>query len=542
MSYELSILIPARNEMFLARTIQDILENKTGSTGIIVGLDGQLSEPPIASHPDITIVYMSQSIGQRAMTNRLCRLSKAKYVMKVDAHCAFAKGFDTTLMADMQDNWTVAPTMRNLHVFDWVCPQGHRRYQGPSGPCEVCGEATERDIVWNPKQSPESTAYRFNKDLEFKYWGEYKARQQGDIVDSLSLQGSCFMMTREKYWELNICDENWGSWGGQGAEVALKTWLSGGEVKINKKTWYAHLFRTQGGDFGFPYPNPGNEQKKAKDSLRDTFLNDKWPLAKIKLNDLLEKFAPVPDWHDTTVRENRTVGKPKKGVVYYTDSELDESIAELVRRQILKGIKEKHIVSVSLKSLNFGNNIALFLERGHLTMAKQILAGLEASDADVIFFCEHDVLYHPKHFDFIPPDRNKVYYNVNVWKVRSDGHAVKVDDCRQLSGLVAYRDVLIKHFQERVKRIQEQGYSNAIGFEPGTHNREERIDDLKSDIYSAEFPNVDIRHDSNLTPTKWSPDEFRNKKYAEGWTESHVTELDGWPFTESDFRKILQSI
>jgi len=54
------------------------------------------------------------------------------------------------------------------------------------------------------------------------------------------------MCTREKYWELDICDESWGSWGGQGAEVSLKTWLSGGEVKVNKNTWYAHHHKTQG--------------------------------------------------------------------------------------------------------------------------------------------------------------------------------------------------------------------------------------------------------------------------------------------------------
>ncbi len=34
---------------------------------------------------------------------------------------------------------------------------------------------------------------------------------------------------------------------------------------INKKTWYAHMFRTQGGDFGFPYPISGRDQKKAQD-------------------------------------------------------------------------------------------------------------------------------------------------------------------------------------------------------------------------------------------------------------------------------------
>ena len=133
-----------------------------------------------------------------------------KYVMKVDAHCAFAQGFDRIMLEDMQDDITMAPLMRNLHAFDWVCPDGHRRYQGPSGPCQeeiierdpdgieskrTCGKPTTMDVVWIAKPSPQSTAYRFDKTLHFQYWNEYKKLQQGDLVETMSLQGSCFMMT-----------------------------------------------------------------------------------------------------------------------------------------------------------------------------------------------------------------------------------------------------------------------------------------------------------------------------------------------------------
>ena len=174
--YDLSILIPSRNEMFLARTIEDLLQNIRGKTDIIAVLDGQWAEPGIADHKDVTVIYHSESIGQRAATNEAARLSRAKYVMKVDAHCAFDEGFDVKLMADMQDDWTMAPTMRNLHAFNWVCPDGHTRYQGPSGPCLEggCGKDTVRDVVWIAKKSPQSTSYRFDKDLHFQYFGEYK--------------------------------------------------------------------------------------------------------------------------------------------------------------------------------------------------------------------------------------------------------------------------------------------------------------------------------------------------------------------------------
>lgn len=296
--YDLSILIPARNEIFIRRTVQDILEHKKGKTEIIVVLDGKWADPAIPVNKDLTVVYAPESIGQRAATNLAAKITKSKYLMKCDAHCAFDEGFDLKLLQEMQDNWTMVPTMKNLHAFDWVCEDGHRRYQSPSGPCSICGKPTEMDIVWIAKRSPQSNSYCFDPEPHFQYFGEYNKRPegQGELTETMSLQGSCFLLTRDKYFELNICDENFGSWGSQGIEVAAKTWLSGGRVIVNHKTWYAHMFRTQGGDFGFPYQLSGNQVSHAKKTARDLFFNKKWEKQVYPLSWLVEKFWPVPGW------------------------------------------------------------------------------------------------------------------------------------------------------------------------------------------------------------------------------------------------------
>ncbi len=295
---ELSILIPARNEMFLTRTVKDLLEHIEADTEILIGLDGQW--PPgegIPDHPRVTILHTSVPIGQREMTNQLARLSKAKYLMKVDAHCAFDQGFDRKLLADMKEDWCLVPTMRNLHAFDWVCSEGHRRYQSPSGPCKQCGNPMEMDIVWNPKIRPESHCYSFDSEPHFQYHNEYRKsnryRRQvkNGLTESMSIQGSCFMVSREKYWDLKLCDESFGSWGSQGIEVACKTWLSGGRVIVSHKTWYAHLFRTQGGDFGFPYEHDNNQDHKK--IVRDLFFNNKWEKQTRPLSWLVERFMPI---------------------------------------------------------------------------------------------------------------------------------------------------------------------------------------------------------------------------------------------------------
>jgi hypothetical protein len=208
-------------------------------------------------------------------------------------------------MADMQDNWTCVPTMRNLHAFDWICDAGHRRYQGPSGPCIVCQKPTRKELVWIGKANPQSNSYCFDATPHFQYFSEYNKRPEGrgKLTEIMSLQGSCFMLSREKYWELNICDEAFGSWGSQGIEVAVKTWLSGGKIIVNHNTWYAHMFRTQGGDFSFPYPISGKQIEGAKKYARDLFFRNRWDKQIYPLSWLVERFWPVPGWTENDLNE-----------------------------------------------------------------------------------------------------------------------------------------------------------------------------------------------------------------------------------------------
>ena len=501
--------------MFLAKTVEDLLSNIEADTDIIVGLDGQWADPPIKDHPKVKILHYSESIGQRAITNKCAKLSDAKYLAKTDAHCAFDKGFDRKMLDFIKghDDWTVVPIMRNLHAFDWVCKNGHRRYQGPSGPCTECKEPTTRDVCWIPKTNPQSTSYRFDKDLHFQYFNEFKNREEGrgEATESMSLQGSFFMLTADKYWELNICDEGHGGWGQQGTEVACKTWLSGGRVMVNHNTWYAHMFRTQGGDFGFPYPISGHEVQKAREYSKDLFLKGTWDKAVRPLSWLIEKFSPVPGWD-----------APSKEILYYTCNTHKPEMEEFCRQQLLKA--NLPIISVSLnKEIGFGNTRLRFDgERGPLTMHKQILMGLQKAKCEYIYFAENDILYPPSHFDFVPPRKDVFYFDVNVWKLRyPDGHCVWTDNLQQLSGLVASRELLLEFFSKRVEQIEKEGFNRH--YEPSA--RQNIFPKAKGGKYGeanymGKEPMVCIRHDRNITASKWSIDDYRNKDFAKGWKES----------------------
>ena len=305
MAYKLSFLIPARNEEFLIETINDILSHTGDESEIIVGLDGYWPPVPIADNPRVKIFHVTEPIGQRAMQNQLARLSRAKYVAKIDAHCGLDDDFGNKMLKFFEEHGNdivAVPIMRNLWAFDWVCPDGHRRYQSPSGPCKECGKPTEKKIIWKGKERPESTSYCFDTEPHFQYFKEYTRRpeyketQKKGYSESMSLQGSFFMSTRHNYWKYQLCDEGAGSWGNQGLEVACSAWLSGLRVLVNHKTWYAHMFRTQGGDFGFPYVQSGRAVDKTKNFIKEKFWNRKHPKQIHPVSWLVERFWPVTGW------------------------------------------------------------------------------------------------------------------------------------------------------------------------------------------------------------------------------------------------------
>ena len=314
---DLSILIPARSEEFLKNTIEDILKNIEADTEVIATLDGEWADPPLEQHDRVNLIYVNPSIGQRAGQNIACRLSRAKYVMKMDAHCSVDKGFDRKMIEGFEKvkgNVVMLPIMRNLWAFDWKCYRcGWKTYQdkGPKE-CGQCGNKNhlKKKMLWVGKNRPQSDSYCFNSVPTFCYFGDYRKREEykkdkeeRGITETMSIQGSCFMCPRELYWDFDLCDEGLGNWGHQGIEVACKTWLRGGRVLVNHSTWYAHMFRTKPGKgFGFPWPVSGRDQKEVKKRVWK-YITSGFPGQKYPVSWLVEKFWPVTGWSEEDLKK-----------------------------------------------------------------------------------------------------------------------------------------------------------------------------------------------------------------------------------------------
>lgn len=548
MTYDLSIIIPARQEFFgevdlLGETVRNVLANTSDKTQLIVVNDGSWPLNPLDSNPRVTVIHHNQSIGQRAACNEGVRVSAAKFICKLDAHCAIGPEFDVKMMAVCDYETTLIPVQFNLHAFSWKCKACKREfYQGPKpDKCAKCSSQylkqvvkwlprgwKERDGVWEGR--PKTTSWRFDSTLHFQYWGEFANRPEVKALEPLtptmSCLGACWFLHRERYWELDGMDEKHGSWGQMGTELACKTWLRGGQMLVNHNTWFAHLFRTQGGqmgtlkNFSFPYANPGGE--RARSRSKELWLKDQWSKAKYPLKWLIDKFAPVPDWPNA---------KPVKSALYYTCCSHDETLELAARNNLKQAVNGHEIGCVALQRTDFGDwTIVVQREKSGGTMHYQILVGLERSTADCVFLCESDVFYHKSHFDFTPPRDDTFYYNTNVWRVRyGDGHAVRTDGLQQVSGICANRQLLLEHYRKRVELIEADGGKfdvKRMAYEPGTRGKfgDERIANWESP-----YPNIDITgHGQTLTKPKFSVDEFKNKRYAAGWQETDEP-LPGWP-------------
>jgi hypothetical protein len=76
-----------------------------------------------------------------------------------------------------------------------------------------------------------------------------------------------------------------------------------------------------------------------------------------------------------------------------------------------------------------------------------------------------------------------------------------------------------------------------MGFEPGTHHREARIDDYTSDSWFSKTPSIDIKDGNNATSARWSPKEFRSQKNCQNWKEADMYSIPGWKRGDFTFIK-----
>lgn len=230
-----------------------------------------------------------------------------------------------------------------------------------------------------------------------------------------------------------------------------------------------------------------------------------------------------------------------KGIVYYSQLNKDPALYKYCQGILRKSAEGIEIVSVTSIPTDFGDRNIVF-DSGHknfLDMFERILVGLKALDTDVVFMAEDDNVYPKEHFEITPEKDDVYYYNTNCWQIRaSDGYAVKYD-CKRLSGMCANREFLIRHYEKRIamcKAPDFRGFRHQ-GFEPGTHNRAERVDDFKAEGWLSSVPYLDLVL-QNATARNWRPEDFRSQQSCRNWTVAENGEIPHWGRFKDFFGKV----
>jgi hypothetical protein len=239
----LSIIIPSKNELFLKRTIEDVLEKATGEIEIFPVLDGyDIPEEEVVKDGRVHYVHLEKTdySKKRQGINKVVReLAHGEYVCWIDAHCMMAKGFDTQLIKDHQPNMVLVPKRKRLDPFTWTLQK-----QSDSRP-----DIDYEHFLW----------YGLLKDhgLHGFKWDKRTLERKDILVDDiLTCQGSFFFMEKIWFEKCGFMDLKYQGWGQESEEVVLQTIKMGGRVCVTKNTWYSHWHK---GKFGRGYHLPKKE-------------------------------------------------------------------------------------------------------------------------------------------------------------------------------------------------------------------------------------------------------------------------------------------
>src|SRR3990167_3627677 len=271
---KLSVIIPSRNEHYLQKTVSDILSKATGEIEVLALLDENRQE--LKTHPRLRVLKKKGKPGLRSAINQAVDAAKGKYIMKTDAHCMFAEGFDEVLKADCDDNWVVIPRRYSLLPETW----------------EINHERPIIDYEFMPFPYRKLTSVRFGG----KWWERAEARKELLLDEEMAFQGSCWFTTKKHLQNIggyHIDTSTGDEFVLESEELANKTWLSGGKVMVNKKTWYAHMHK---GSMGRGYFLNVKHMKRQRAFHIDYWMHDRWPKAARKMEWLVDLFWPVPTW------------------------------------------------------------------------------------------------------------------------------------------------------------------------------------------------------------------------------------------------------
>lgn len=294
---KVSVIIPSRNEHFLQRTIDDLLEKAQGDVEIIVVMDG--TDQDVRQDKRVVKIRhgeLGDNFGLRDSVNLGIRASSGDYILKADGHTMWDEGWDVKLVEDCEDNWVVIPRRWRLDPEAWAKTtdsEGDRR------------PPVDYMFIAYPYERPYDRTCGLHGDI----WKAAQAERSDKLIDDvMTMQGSAYFMKKSYWYELGEMDSTlYGPFTHESQEISNKAWLTGGRVVVNKKTWYAHLHKGKKYGTGYGFSTKQWEKWAELHEKGRQFCTEYWLTTQDYAHDfewLINKFwnftseGRIPTWPD----------------------------------------------------------------------------------------------------------------------------------------------------------------------------------------------------------------------------------------------------
>jgi hypothetical protein len=188
-------------------------------------------------------------------------------------------------------------------------------------------------------------------------------------------------------------------------------------------------------------------------------------------------------------------------IIYYTANQNSAYFMANTQKYLLAAIGITPVVSVSFKPTIVGKNCTNIVigdqKRSNYMIYKQILIGARQAQTKFVAMAEDDMLYHPSHFTYRPPDNETFSYNINKWSIFSwvNPPILSYRVRKLANSLIVSKNALVKTLEERytkypvLEKISPNLFKSYWG-EPGRFENHLGISPVKCEEFSSSAPNI----------------------------------------------------
>ena len=219
----ISVIITSLNEQnyILNKTIQSILDTSPSDIEIII-IDDNSNIPVKIESKNSNVIFEKNSfrIGAAQSKHNGVTLSSKKYIFLTDAHVLFSPGWCEEALKTLENkpNSLFCGSCMGLSEDRFDLSKGNGAYTG----AKLFLYSNENKQILDGKWMP-------NKKDENNY-------------EISCVMGANYFMHKSHFFKIRGFSEL-RAWGSEEPCLSIKTWLSGGEIILNKNVKIGHMFR-----------------------------------------------------------------------------------------------------------------------------------------------------------------------------------------------------------------------------------------------------------------------------------------------------------